>query len=316
MFKKLQINGSLALFAPDYVRESRASPGPEPAPERELDGGEGRAGAGEGTPKGAIGEEKLSKSDIFAVAILQGIVYNVGTERKGDFMYNNIGELISRRRKQLGMNQAQLASCLNMLGFPISNQAISKWENGSTLPNARQFLALCDALGIDDIRGVFSGHGEGLLAGLNREGRRKVMDYVQLLRDTGRYSDRQEEAELRSLPLYSLAVSAGTGQFLDGEDYEMVEVGKEVPEGANFGVRVSGDSMEPKFHDGQTIWVHQQRSLMTGEIGIFLYDGSAYLKQLAVKGEALALHSLNPKYEDIVISPELPLRVLGKVISK
>ena len=96
----------------------------------------------------------------------------------------------------------------------------------------------------------------------------------------------------------------------------MVEVGKEVPEGANFGVRVSGDSMEPKFHDGQTIWVRQQRSLMTGEIGIFLYDGSAYLKQLAVKGEALALHSLNPKYEDIVISPELPLRVLGKVISK
>ena len=43
---------------------------------------------------------------------------------------------------------------------------------------------------------------------------------------------------------------------------------------------------------------------------------TAYLKQLAVKGEALALHSLNPKYEDIVISPELPLRVLGKVISK
>ena len=82
MFKKLPINGSLALFAPDYVRESRASPGPEPAPERELDGGEGRAGAGEGTPKGAIGEEKLSKSDIFAVAILQGIVYNVGTEKR------------------------------------------------------------------------------------------------------------------------------------------------------------------------------------------------------------------------------------------
>ena len=35
----------------------------------------------------------------------------------------------------------------------------------------------------------------------------------------------------RSLPRYSLAVSAGTGQFLDGEDYEMVEVGQEVPEG-------------------------------------------------------------------------------------
>ena len=119
---------------------------------------------------------------------------------------------------------------------------------------------------------------------------------------------------LRTLPLYSLAVSAGTGQFLDGEDYEMVEVGQEVPEGSNFGVRVAGDSMEPEFHDGQTVWVRQQRSLMTGDIGIFLYDGSAYLKQLVALKDSMALHSLNPAYADIVISPELPLRVLGKVL--
>ena len=94
----------------------------------------------------------------------------------------------------------------------------------------------------------------------------------------------------------------------------MVEVGVEVPDGANFGVRVAGDSMEPEFHDGQTVWVRQQRSLMTGEIGIFLYDGNAYLKQLVALEHSMALHSLNPAYSDIVVSPELPLRVLGKVV--
>ena len=230
-------------------------------------------------------------------------------------MYDRIGQLIARRRKELGMNQAQLAASMNKMGFSLSNQAVSKWENGSTLPNARQFLALCDALGVDDIRGVFSGRGEGLLSGLDREGRKLVMDYAQLLRDSGRYANRREEpAYIRSLPLYSLAVSAGTGQFLDGEDYEMVEVGAEVPDGANFGVRVAGDSMEPEFHDGQTVWVRQQRSLMTGEIGIFLYDGNAYLKQLVALEHSMALHSLNPAYSDIVVSPELPLRVLGKVV--
>ena len=103
--------------------------------------------------------------------------------------------------------------------------------------------------------------------------------------------------------------------MLDGEDYEMVEVGAEVPEGAHFGVRIAGDSMEPRYHDGQTVWVRQQRSLMSGEIGIFLYDGSAYLKKLVARGEQMALHSLNPDYADILISPELPLRVLGKVVS-
>ena len=166
-----------------------------------------------------------------------------------------------------------------------------------------------------------SGAGGELLHGLNREGRGRALEYIQLLRESRRYSYEEprpakqpQPVRLRTLPLYSLAVSAGTGQFLDGEDYEMVEVGQEVPEGSNFGVRVAGDSMEPEFHDGQTVWVRQQRSLMTGDIGIFLYDGSAYLKQLVALKDSMALHSLNPAYADIVISPELPLRVLGKVL--
>lgn len=232
-------------------------------------------------------------------------------------MKMKFGAIIASRRRELGLNQAELASRLTARGLSVSNQAVSKWENGLTLPNAKQFLILCQTLEIDDIRGVFTGGGEGLLRGLDKDGRRKALDYIQLLRDSGRYALRpreEEPARLRSLPLYSLAVSAGTGQFLDGEDYEMVEVGAEVPEGANFGVRVAGDSMEPQYHDGQTIWVRQQRSLMTGEIGIFLYDGSAYLKQLVARESSMALHSLNPKYEDIIISPELPLRVLGKVM--
>lgn len=225
------------------------------------------------------------------------------------------GEIIAARRKELGMNQAELAARLTKLDLPVSNQAVSKWENGLTLPNARQFLALCRILGIEDIKGMFSEGGEGLLAGLNREGRRKALDYIQLLRDSGRHSvERSVERAPRSLPLYSLAVSAGTGQFLDSDEYELVEVGAEVPDGVNFGVRVAGDSMEPDFHDGQTVWAKQQRSLMTGDIGIFLYDGNAYLKQLVARENALALHSLNPEYEDIIISPELPLRVLGKVM--
>jgi len=227
----------------------------------------------------------------------------------------NIGEVISVKRKELGINQAELAARLNALGASVTNQAVSKWENGSTMPNARQFLQLCSVLGIEDIRGEFSQGREGIFSGLNREGRRKALEHVQLLRDSGRYDAVSELPRLiRSLPLYSLAVSAGTGQFLDGEDYEMVEVGVEVPEGANFGVRVAGDSMEPEFHDGQTVWVRQQRSLMTGDIGIFLYDGSAYLKQLVAGERSMALHSLNPKYPDIIVSPELPLRVLGKVM--
>mgnify|MGYP004647933463 CR=1 FL=1 len=183
------------------------------------------------------------------------------------------------------------------------------------------FRVRCTGLPAGLYRLYACGAGGELLHGLNREGRGRALEYIQLLRESRRYSYEEprpakqpQSVRLRTLPLYSLAVSAGTGQFLDGEDYEMVEVGQEVPEGSNFGVRVAGDSMEPEFYDGQTVWVRQQRSLMTGDIGIFLYDGSAYLKQLVALKDSMALHSLNTAYADIVISPELPLRVLGKVL--
>lgn len=226
-----------------------------------------------------------------------------------------ISEVLCRRRHEKGISQIELAKLMRREGVDITNQAICKWENASTVPNAEQFLALCRILEIEDIRGEFSDGEDGIFAGLNAEGRKKALEHVHLLRASGLYETKPEPVVvLRRLPLYSLAVSAGTGQFLDGEDYEMVECGIEVPEGSNFGVRVAGDSMEPEFHNGQTVWVRQQRSLMTGDIGIFLYDGSAYLKQLVAKKNTMALHSLNPAYSDIIISPELPLRVLGKVL--
>ena len=231
-------------------------------------------------------------------------------------MYKTFGETIASLRRAHGMRQQTLADALAEAGVPVSNQAVSKWENDATLPNAQQFLTLCRVLDVDDIAGTFSGgDAGGLLAGLNAEGRRRALEYIALLRESKRFAASSEPAALRSLPLYSLAVSAGTGQFLDGESYEMQPVGPEVPEEANFGVRVAGDSMEPRFHSGQTVWVHQQPTLDPGEIGVFLYDGRADLKQLRRDGGRVLLHSLNPAYADLEISDALPLRVLGKAMT-
>ena len=108
-------------------------------------------------------------------------------------MYENIGQLLSNRRKELGIHQTELAEAMSLRGFPVTNQAVSKWEKGTTLPNAKQFLALCEILEIDDVRGEFSCGSEGIFAGLCREGRRLALDYVQLLRDSGRYANRREE---------------------------------------------------------------------------------------------------------------------------
>ena len=52
-----------------------------------------------------------------------------------------IGRYIQRLRKSSGMTQKDLAERLN-----ISFQAVSKWENGDTLPDTGILLDLCDIL--------------------------------------------------------------------------------------------------------------------------------------------------------------------------
>ena len=52
-----------------------------------------------------------------------------------------IGQYIKNQRKAAGMTQKDLAEKLN-----VSFQAVSKWENGDTLPDTANLLDLCDLL--------------------------------------------------------------------------------------------------------------------------------------------------------------------------
>ena len=54
-----------------------------------------------------------------------------------------IGRFIAELRKEKGLTQAQLAE-----KFGISNRAVSKWENGKSLPDASIMINLCNSLGI------------------------------------------------------------------------------------------------------------------------------------------------------------------------
>ena len=233
-------------------------------------------------------------------------------------MSSTIGSILTSLRREKGISQKELARMLRKRGMDITNQGISKWENGSTQPNASQFLVLCDELGVQDISAIFLGTSdEGPLAGLNSEGRQKVNEYAAVLRASGMFAPTVEVTpigRLRTLPIYSIAVAAGTGQFLDSSDYELVEVGSDVPLSANFGVCIAGDSMEPDYHDGQVVWVHQQQTLNHGEIGVFLYDGNAYMKRLRDRVGGVRLQSINTGYPDIVVSDPSLFRVLGRVV--
>ena len=226
-----------------------------------------------------------------------------------------LGKIIATYRKQNNLSQTQLSEILMKNGFKASNKAISSWEKDTTEPSASLLLFLCKQLGITDIYGEYYGNNpSNPLSGLNEEGKEKVLDYIQLLVDSGRFQNATIIPFRRKIRLFDIPASAGVGNFLDGDNFTEVEVGEEVPATADFGIRISGNSMEPSYVNGQIVWVQKQDTLNNGEIGIFFLDGNAYCKKLQDDEKGLYLISLNSTYEPITITENQTFKIFGKVV--
>ncbi len=236
------------------------------------------------------------------------------------FTMTPIGNTLRELRQRLGYQQVDVVKKLSTMGVEATQQKVSRWEIGRNMPTIEQFLGLCKLYGIKDVHRVFVDQDfSELVFGLNKEGREKLEEYRDLLIASGKYAPAQTERKVmrfpdRTLPLFSIGASAGTGQFLDSSDYEMVEVPDDVPISATFGLHVTGDSMEPTLEDGQLIWVHQQPHLENGDIGIFYIDGNAYVKEYRQTAEGVFLISHNEKYEPIRVSADSENRIYGKVV--
>ena len=99
---------------------------------------------------------------------------------------------------------------------------------------------------------------------------------------------------------------------------------EEIPEelaktGEFFGLKISGNSMEPDIHDGDTVIVRKQDDAESDEIVIALVNGNdGVCKRLKKYTDSIALISLNPSYEPMFFSQEeidnKPVRIVGKVV--
>lgn len=89
-----------------------------------------------------------------------------------------------------------------------------------------------------------------------------------------------------------------------------------IPHGATFAVPISGNSMEPEFKNGATVFVQSAPRVENGEVGLFSLNGEPYIKQLVVDEarHEVRLHSLNPAYQDIEIHEGDYLYTFGRVL--
>jgi len=224
-----------------------------------------------------------------------------------------IADRLLELRRRNKISRAALAEILVQRGTPSAPSTIARWESGELVPNANQFLTLCEIYDIEDIRQTFMGSAgvHDLMEGLNYNGKQEAKRYVKFLKESPFFSDDEgPRKRFSTIPFFALPASAGTGTFLHNDDCEQMEVDDTVPTDATMAIRLHGDSMTPRFADGQIVFVKEQPAIEIGQIGIFVLNGEGYCKRLGSN----SLISLNSKYKPIFLRFFDEFRVVGKVV--
>ena len=125
--------------------------------------------------------------------------------------------------------------------------------------------------------------------------------------------EESEQAEEFYIDLCSLPASAGSGIQLDEGFTEPMQIKPtSIAKRANYAVRVSGNSMEDTYYDGDIVLVETCPDVAIGEIGIFIVNDQGYIKQ---RGED-RLISLNPESPDVDIHDGDVVYCRGRVLGK
>lgn len=173
-----------------------------------------------------------------------------------------------------------------------------------------------DSLFIEDKDGESSEETEFLemLNSLDIRGRELVYELVRHEYDRVSSERSALPKQRSSLIFYDFPVSAGTGEFMDVSNGEVVSIDDIPPSGTDYLLRIAGSSMEPAFNNGDIVYVQSAEYIDFGETGIFSYAGNVYIKEYTEYG----LRSLNPAYPMIAASEDIKClgRVLGKVSGK
>ena len=229
-----------------------------------------------------------------------------------------VGAQIKKYRNIKGMTQQDIANALG----ESSGRVIYNWEKGIGRPDCDKLARLCDLLGVsaDELIGCKSMADRPTATEWNSIQKYRALDehgkeVVDYLFDSEykrvKLSMKKPKPRMLKMDYYTLPASAGTGNFLDSDLAEELLVPESAEaEQADFVISVGGDSMEPTYHDGDKVFVEKCDSVDIGEVGIFVVNGDAYIKELGNK----CLKSHNEKYKPIPLTENDSVYCCGRVI--
>ena len=221
-------------------------------------------------------------------------------------------------RIKRGLEQKQLGA---MVG--ISGNAVSNWEKGRARPDISIIPDLCDILGISfsEIFGMdapklqMTEHEKGLIRAY-RQLDRNSQEFVSTIIDTLlKQQNQKPQRKIVELPLYGKSLAAGIGDPSELEyDIEPFYLHDSLDLArADSVFKVNGDSMEPKYHNGDYVLVERIPDgprLQFGEAGAFIVGNELFIKEYQTDG----LHSLNPNYPTMRFEDDQRVFLIGRVL--
>lgn len=158
--------------------------------------------------------------------------------------------------------------------------------------------------------------------GLSEKDAEDIMRRFHAALDAQLNGTQEEEAEtllnVIQLRRYDSPAAAGAPSYAE-DGYTLIDYPAEaVPDGADFAVGISGQSMEPDYPDGCTVFVDRDARPEDGDIVIAWVAGEgAVCKRILIDCDTIiALESINPNYPNITGAALAGLRVYGVVVGQ
>ena len=236
----------------------------------------------------------------------------------------NVGERIKQRRKDLKMSADELATSVG-----VSRSTIFRYEKGDIEkvgPDVLKKIAVklnvspANLMGWDDtpiheLKIPTSPLVQKITekaVQLSTPRKQKVLNYAnEQLKEQNNKVIMIEENLFEYRVFEKLSAGTGFSYFNDG-NYDTVFYDKDLDH--DFASWVFGDSMEPKYMNGEVVLIKETGFDYDGAIYAVDWDGQTYIKKVYKEKDGLRLVSINNKYKDKFAPYNEDPRIIGKIV--
>ena len=218
--------------------------------------------------------------------------------------------------KQKGVDRNTLCADLD-----LKYTTVRDWLKGITYPRIGKIELLANYFNINksDLieNKISTAQSDSLLEKITNTARKLNTDNKKIVLRTSEElweSQNEEETKINEvsekvIDLYQVEVVSETaaacgfnyGFGYDDTDRETIEVDEQPPR-HDIATKVSGDSMQPDYQDGDILYlVDKGLTTYNGDLAVIAYGDRSYFKKIYTENGRLRLVSLNDKYEDIIL---------------